>query len=67
MRVHGQKVGVVESAVVAAGGEVLVGKTKLPHQPQHLLDIEGGAAAPDPQRHGPYASAVFLAAPRAQL
>src|SRR5215813_11932412 len=37
----------IESAKVAAGGDVLMGKTELADEPKHFLHIEGAAASPN--------------------
>src|SRR5262245_42169957 len=37
----------IEPAEVAAGGDVLMGKTELADEPKHFLDVEGAAASPN--------------------
>src|SRR5579859_1001086 len=43
----------VEAAVVAAGGDLLEGEAELAGEPQHLLDIERAATAPDSEHACP--------------
>src|SRR5262245_46132799 len=47
VRVQPPKRRLVEPAEVAAGGDVLVGKTELADEPKHFLDVEGAAASPN--------------------
>ena len=47
VRVQRPKRRLIEPAEVAAGGDVLMGKTELADEPKHFLHIEGAAASPN--------------------